>query len=80
MVTKIQKWGNSQGLRVPREVLKKVSLSVGDEVEIVAEGTRIVVRPKRRIRRKYRLRDLLKGYKCKPFEVGWGPPVGKEVW
>ena len=35
MVTKIQKWGNSQGLRLARQVLEDASISVGDDVDVV---------------------------------------------
>ena len=35
MVSKVQKWGNSQGLRLSKDVLELADIAVGDDVEIV---------------------------------------------
>lgn len=82
MNTKIQKWGNSQGLRLPRSILEKADLTVGDEVRIgVDEGT-ILITPVRRIRGKYCIENLVAeipaDYKVK--ETDWGKPEGNEEW
>ena len=34
MLAKIQKWGNSQGLRISKNLLSDAQLDVGDEVDI----------------------------------------------
>lgn len=82
MVTKIQKWGNSQGLRFPKEILQTAHISIGDEVDISVQNDEIIVKPVSRIREKYNLKDLIskipKDYKQK--EEDWGEPVGKEEW
>jgi antitoxin MazE len=82
MVTKIQKWGNSQGLRLARQVLEDAQISIGDEVDVTARDGMIVIAPARRIRGKCSLQELIsripKNYK--PGEVDWGEPVGREVW
>jgi antitoxin MazE len=82
MVTKIQKWGNSQGLRFPRDILRKASILVGDEVDVSVRNGEIVVKPAISIRRKYRLKDLVARMpvRNKPVEEHWGGPHGKEVW
>lgn len=74
----IQKWGNSLGVRIPKEVARRVEVGVGTPVEIVAENGAIVLRPSKR--RKYRLKDLLKGLKPRQLhgEVDFGPDVGRE--
>lgn len=82
MVTKIQKWGNSQGLRFPKAILNQVHIDVGDEVNIkIRQGT-IVIKSVTNIRGKYSLKKLIskipKNYK--PKEVAWGGSVGKEAW
>jgi antitoxin MazE len=80
MVSKVQKWGNSQGLRLSKTVLDLANIAVGDDVEIVVGDRQILVKKVRR--RKYDLADLVaripKGYKAS--EVDFGPPVGKEQW
>ena len=82
MLTKIQKWGNSQGIRFPREVLRKAHISVGDNVDISVQTGKILVKPANAKRRKYRLKNLLSkipsNYKTK--EEDWGKPEGGEVW
>jgi len=82
MVTKIQKWGNSQGLRITRQVLEDASIEVGDEVDVTARDGVILIAPVRRVRGKRSLQELVsripKDYEVS--EVEWGKPVGKEVW
>jgi antitoxin MazE len=82
MVTKVHKWGNSQGLRLPKQVLLDAKLSVGDAVDVAVRDGAIVIAPVTRVRGKYSLRQLVaripKGYRAK--ELDWGKPVGKEVW
>jgi antitoxin MazE len=82
MVTKVQKWGNSQGLRLAREVLEEAHISVGDPVNVSTRDGVIVIAPVKRIRGKQNLKELVsripKNYK--PKEVEWGKPVGSEDW
>jgi antitoxin MazE len=82
MLTKVQKWGNSQGVRVPLKLLEEVNISVGDEVDVTVQDGTIVVSPSQRIRGRYRLEDLLaqmpEDYEA--AEVDWGVPVGREDW
>jgi antitoxin MazE len=82
VITKVQSWGNSQGLRLNRQVLEEAHIAVGDQVVLsVREGV-ILVAPARRVRGGCDLRALVaripRDYK--PEEVDWGKPVGREVW
>jgi antitoxin MazE len=82
MQTRVQKWGNSQGIRVSKELLADADIAVGDAVEIVAREGSLVVVPRRRVRGGHDLADLVgripKDHASAEFE--WGPPSGKEVW
>ena len=82
MLARIQKWGNSQGVRLPKMALRRANLQVGDEVEVIAKDRQILVRQAEPVRGRYRLEDLVaripKGYR--PKEENWGRPVGREVW
>ncbi len=82
MLTRVRKWGNSQGVRLPRQVLEETRIGLGDEVSITAEGGRILVEPTQWVRGRYRLEDLVARMDAEdsPGEVDWGPPVGREVW
>ncbi len=82
MVTRIQKWGNSQGLRLPKQVLEDAHLSLGDDVDITVQDGLIVIAPARRVRGRQSLEELVsripKDYKAE--EIDWGKPVGREAW
>lgn len=82
MHTRIQKWGNSQGLRLAKNVLEDARLGVGDEVDVAVQDGIIVVAPTKRIRGRYHLEDLVAQIPadCHASEVNWGKPVGKETW
>jgi antitoxin MazE len=59
MQTQIAKWGNSLGVRVPRDVADHAGLGEGARVEIEAtEDGRIVIS---RSRRRFTLQELLRG-------------------
>ena len=82
MLARIQKWGNSQGLRLTKNLLTDAQLGVGDEVHIRVKDGIMVVTPAKIIRGKYSLENLVaripENYEA--GEVDWGKPVGKEVW
>ena len=80
MQTKIQKWGNSLGLRVPKGLAQDGGLEPGALVELSVREGNLVVRPARP--RRYRLDALLRRVTAtnRHGEIDSGPPVGKEVW
>jgi len=82
MITKVQKWGNSQGIRLSKELLSDVEINVGDAVDVAVRDGALVVTPMRRVRGGHDLRELVrripKDYKL--GELDWGHPVGREVW
>jgi antitoxin MazE len=82
MVTRIQKWGSSQGLRFTKDVLEQAQINVGDEVEVSVRGGRIIVEPVTKVRGRYKLKDLVAKIpkRTKTEEIDWGSPVGMEAW
>jgi antitoxin MazE len=82
VVTKVQKWGNSQGLRLTKQVLEDAGILLGDEVDVAARDGVIVIAPVRRVRGKRSLRELVSSIPrdYKSSEVEWGNPVVKEAW
>ena len=78
--TKIQKWGNSLGLRIPRSFAEEAGVEAGSEVDLSMRRGDLVVKPAKR--RKYRLRELLRKMTPKNIhaEVEAGAPVGRESW
>lgn len=80
MNAKIQKWGNSLGLRIPKPFADEVGLREASEVELsLAEGA-LVVRPLGRPR--YSLDALLEGVTARNRhdEISVGAPIGRESW
>jgi len=87
MKTTLQKWGNSQGVRVPKVILDTIGLEVGSEIEIdlSEDSSAITIRPSvpsRPIRGRYRIEDLVAriSRESEAEEMSWGEPQGKEVW
>ena len=82
MLAKIQKWGNSQGLRLTKNLLEDAQFDVGDEVDVSFKNGVMIVKPAKRIRGRHNLKDLVaripQNYET--GEVDWGEPVGKEIW
>ena len=81
MVTKVQKWGNSQGLRLAKHVLEEARISVGDPVDVSTRDGVIVIAPARRVRGRLSLEELVsripKNYKRE--EVEWGNQLGERT-
>ncbi len=80
MLTKIQKWGNSLALRIPKSFASQASVQAGSTVDIAIEDGGFVIRPIRCPR--YSLQDLLRGINARNRheEISTGEPVGREAW
>jgi antitoxin MazE len=80
MVTKIQKWGNSLGLRIPKSFAEEADIEEGSAVDIAVREGKLVITPGRKPR--YDLTDLLAKVSKKNLheEIDTGEPVGGEVW
>lgn len=81
MVVTINKWGNSQGIRFPKELLKKLHAKVGSSLNLEYEDGRVIIEPID-TPPKYNIHDLVKNIKPddRPEEVSWGKTEGKEIW
>lgn len=78
MQVQIARWGNSLGLRIPKDLAARAGLQAGARVEITAEGDRIVITP---ARRRYTLDELLEGVTPEAMREAfdWGPDRGREI-
>jgi antitoxin MazE len=79
MLTKIQKWGDTQGLSLAKNLLSDANLDVGDEVDISVKDGIIMLIPAKRIRGRHRLEDIVadipENYQAR--EVDWGGTYGQ---
>ena len=82
MLSKIQKWGNSQGIRIPKGILEDSKIEIGEDVDISIKDGTIVIKKANMIRGRYKIEDLVaKMPKDQELsEVDWGDPEGQEVW
>ncbi len=82
MITQIKEWGNSQGLRLNKQLLSEVALRVGDSVDVKARDGIITIAPTKSPRGKYKLEELVNKIppNYKTVEMNWGESVGGEVW
>lgn len=80
MLTRVRKWGNSLGLRIPRSFAAEMGVDDGSPVDLSLQDGEIRIRALRR--RAFSLEALLAGIKKSNLhgEVPTGRPVGREVW
>ena len=81
MQATIQKWGNSQGIRIPKAFLEALGMMENDLVELSRVDDHIVIK-KAKKESKLTLEQIFKDYEGESTveEFDWGAPVGKEVW
>jgi antitoxin MazE len=77
MQVQLSRWGNSLGIRIPRELARKLSLTEGIRVEITEENGRIVIAA---ARPRFGLADMLQGMTPEAMRdaLDWGDDVGHE--
>ncbi|MBM2832609.1 MAG: transcriptional regulator/antitoxin, MazE [Dehalococcoidia bacterium] len=80
MQSRIQKWGNSLALRIPKAFAREIGLDRGMPVDVSLEDGRLVVAPI--IQSRMTLEQLLEQITQDNVhhEVDAGPAVGEEVW
>lgn len=79
MATKVQKWGNSLGIRIPQQVVEKLGISNGSMMELTANGQHIILTP---VESKPTLEELLSKVtdENRHAEVDFGIAKGNELW
>ena len=80
MRTKVVKWGNSLGLRIPKSFAEEIQVAAGSEIELSLEEGRLVIEVARKPR--FDLEDLLSGVTETNLhgETDTGDAVGGELW
>ncbi len=76
---RIEKWGNSLRVQIPKAVAKKVGLYEGANVDVRVSGRNLVLAP---VHPEYSLEELVAGItpKNRHRETNWGAPAGNEIW
>ena len=80
MVTKVIRWGNSLGLRLPKKLADDLHMTSGTEVDIKVHDGKLVLIPVQRT--KLHLKELLAGVTKGNLhdEVDFGRRTGRETW
>lgn len=79
MQVRIQKWGNSLALRIPKSLAEDSGVDTGSVVELRVVRGKLVATP---VADQYELEELLAGVSKTNLhtEVSSGEAVGREVW
>lgn len=90
MYATIQKWGNSNGLRIPKALLDTLGLRENDRVELTQTEDAITIRKAPALAPAHKsLEERLSAFYGKPVQeigplqeeaVDWGKAEGCEVW
>ena len=80
MEVKLQKWGNSQGIRIPSVFLKSLDLNENDMVNLVQEDDKIIISKVNT--KKISLRESFAKYGDNELDDSfeWDEPRGREIW
>jgi antitoxin MazE len=80
MKLKIQKWGNSLALRIPKALAIEANVASGSTVEMSLANGELKIKPVGD--QEYSLDELLSGITAENIhnEVSTGVPQGKESW
>lgn len=80
MRSTIQKWGNSQAIRLPKAILEMAQIKENEKVQIFAEQDKIIIRKADMLKHKT-LKERLAGFEGEYVFSEWdtGVSVGREV-
>ena len=80
MQAQVREWGNSRGIRLPKEVLRSAGISLNEVLDVVvSNGTITLVKTFRHKTLEERAAEY-DGQLKLDGEYDWGEPVGREVW
>jgi antitoxin MazE len=78
----VSKWGNSQALRLPTEILRRLELHTNDKVYLEVEDDKLTI-TKAPMPKKGTIEYLFKDYSGESFKTELTnpkKPIGKEKW
>jgi antitoxin MazE len=80
MKTRIQKWGNSLAVRIPRGFASEARVADGSPVKLTIDGGRLVITPVKKPR--HTLETLVRSITKQNIhaEITSGEARGREIW
>ena len=80
MQTQVKAWGNSQGIRLPKDILQEANVEINDMLEVkVSDGMIMLVKTFRHQKLEERA-EKFGGKLNLDGEYEWDKPEGREVW
>ena len=80
MQAQVKKWGNSQGIRLSKDILKSAGIATNDILDVtISNGVITLVKSFRHRTLEERAAEF-NGKLMLDGEYDWGTPVGREVW
>lgn len=80
MQAQVKVWGNSQGIRIPKELLEDAGIALNELLDIsVSDGVITLTKAFRHKTLEERAAEY-GGSLNLDGEYDWGEPVGREVW
>jgi len=80
MKTRVQKWGNSLAVRIPRPFAEEVNLQENTPVDVSVRSGKLVVVPVPEPELTLEQLVQLITPENRHDEIGTGEPVGNEIW
>lgn len=80
MQAQIKEWGNSQGIRLPKEVLKSAGIALNEVLDVTVSKGVITLAKSFRHRTLEERAAEFDGRLMLDGEYDWGKPVGREAW
>lgn len=79
MTATIKKWGNSQGIRIPKDVLETLKWKENEQILVVIEGEKLIMQ---KTKHRKNIKELFADFdgEYEPIKVDWGDAVGDEIW
>ncbi len=74
----IRAWGNSQGIRISKDILDKMQLKISDVLDIEIEDDTIVMR-KQFVHKTFEDRLAEYNGEISVCDFDWGEPAGREL-
>ncbi len=81
MKTTIQKWGNSQGIRIPKAILDTLKWSENEKVMVLVQDNKLIIE-KSKEEQKKTIKELFQNFEgeYETIKIDWGNPEGEEIW
>ena len=80
MEARLQKWGNSAGIRIPKSILNSLNIKINDILDIEQNDEKIIISVSKK--KKISLEEGFKNYNGKNLskDFSWDERKGKEIW